>query len=666
MGQPPPGEAQAAPLIELVGVTRVFEEEGGERVQALDGVSLRIDAGEFVCVTGPSGSGKTTMMHIMGGLDRATSGECRIAGTDIAELDDDGLAALRRESFGFVFQSYNLLEALTARDNVELPATYVAGASNGRKRAHQLLQSFGLKERSGYSPAELSGGEQQRVAIARALMNGPSVILADEPTGALDTEQGGQVLALLEQLAERGRAVVLVSHDAAVANRARRRIELRDGRVVADSGPAPATDAVQPPRPPGRAGLPWLAAVRGGLASWRGGRLRAGLTVVSIALGIWLAGAVLSLVEGARRDVMSAVERMGANRLSVGGIDVVGNQVRFLPKTMADARAIAEEIPNVQTVIPAMRKPLDVQFEGEHMEDVDVRGTPLTEPRTADAVAWPLTSGVYLDQRDQDRGAQVAVIGPTVRKQLFAQGVDPVGQHIHVGGVPFEVKGVLATYPRNEKELRLVRVTDAGLKYFGMVVYVPFATGRDMLFGTENLWRLDVLVRDVSRLDETASEIKDLMFRRHGVEGYTVENDALRLAAYTKLSATQATIVSALSVVALLVGGLGVMSVTLTSVNQRRREIGIRRAMGARRRDILWQFLVETSVLTAVGGACGVLLVFAGGPLLSNLVSATVGFAPWFVPAALACAVATGMIFAVVPALRGARLDPVAALSPDR
>lgn len=664
MGQTSP-KVHAVPLIELVGVSRVFEQEGGERVRALDDVSVRISAGEFVCVTGPSGSGKTTLMHIIGGLDRATAGECRVAGVDVAELDDDGLAALRRESFGFVFQSYNLLESLTARDNVELPATYVARVPNRRKRAEQLLQTFDLEGRSGHSPAELSGGEQQRVAIARALMNGPSVILADEPTGALDTEQGGEVLALLEQLAGEGRAVIVVSHDRTVANRARRRIELRDGRIVADSGSAPATDAARQSRAPARAGMPWLSAVRGGLRSLRSGRLRAGLTVLSIALGIWLAGAVLSLVEGGRRDVMAAVERMGANRLSVGGIEIVGNQVRFLPKTMADARAIAEEIANVDTVLPKMRKSFDLQFEGERIEDVEVRGTPLTEPRTVDSVLWPLASGTYLDRRDQDTGAQVAVIGPTVREQLFAEGVDPVGRHIHVGGVPFEVKGVLATYPRNEKELRIVSVTDAGLKYFGMVVHVPFATGRDMLFGTDNLWLLEVLVRDVSRLDETAAEIKDLMFRRHGVEGYTVENDALRLAAYTKLSATQATIIAALSVVALLVGGLGVMSVTLTSVSQRRREIGIRRAIGARHRDILWQFLVETGVLTALGGALGVLLVFAGGSLLSDLVSATVAFAPWFVPAALVCAVATGMIFALVPARRGARLDPVAALASD-
>ena len=413
--------------------------------------------------------------------------------------------------------------------------------------------------------------------------------------------------------------------------------------------------------------MPWLSAVRGGLASLRGGRLRAALTVLSIALGIWLAGAVLSLVEGGRRDVMEAVERLGANRLSIGGYEIVGNKLQFLPKTPADARAIVEQIPNVDTVTFEMRQKFAVQFEGEHLENVDVVGTSLTEPRTRfDRMFWPLESGTYLDPRDHDSGVQVAVIGPTVREALYSDGVDPVGKHVHVGGVPFEVKGVLAPFPRGDKEIRLVSLSEEGRKLFGTVVHVPFATGRDLLFGTDDLNTLDVLVRDVTRMDETAAQIKDLMFRRHGVEGYAIESHALQLEAYSKLSATQATIVGALSAVALLVGGLGVMSVTLTSVSQRRREIGIRRAMGARRRDILWQFLIENSVLTALGGACGVLLVFAGGPLLSNLTSASVAFAPWFVPAAITCAVATGMIFALVPAQRGARLDPVTALSSDR
>ena len=241
MTQPPVDQRESAPIIELTGVGRVFGDEGGGEVRALDDVSLRIHPGEFVCVTGPSGSGKSTLMNIIGCLDRATQGHCRIAGTDVATLDDDGLAGLRRHVFGFVFQSYNLLDSLTALGNVELPATYTALAANRRqRRAREILATIGLGERHDHRPAELSGGEQQRVAIARALMNDAQVILADEPTGALDTAQSEEILALLEQLAERGHAVVVVSHDKTVAARAHRQIELADGRVLADADPGPA------------------------------------------------------------------------------------------------------------------------------------------------------------------------------------------------------------------------------------------------------------------------------------------------------------------------------------------------------------------------------------------------------------------------------------------
>ena len=195
-------EATATPLVELSGVGRVFEAEAGEQVRALDGISLAIHGGEFVCITGPSGSGKSTLLHIIGCLDRATEGDCRIAGTHVETLDDNGLAVLRRRAFGFVFQSYNLLESLSAAANVELPAAY-AGLRAGQRhdRSREILETLGLGERLDHRPAELSGGEQQRVAIARALMNGAKVILADEPTGAIDTEQGTELLDLLAALA---------------------------------------------------------------------------------------------------------------------------------------------------------------------------------------------------------------------------------------------------------------------------------------------------------------------------------------------------------------------------------------------------------------------------------------------------------------------------------
>lgn len=662
-----------APLLQLEGVSRTFVGEGVE-TDALVDINLTIGAGEFVCVTGASGSGKTTLMNIMGCLDRPSDGEYRVAGVDVTRLDDNGLANLRRETFGFVFQNYNLLESLTARGNVELPATYTGSSSTRRRdRAEELLQSFGMGERSDHMPGELSGGEQQRVAIARALMNGARVILADEPTGALDAEQSDQVLALLDQLAGRGHTVIVISHDQGVAARANRRVVLRDGRVVEDSGPRSVTDAAPEREETRRGGTPWLAAVRGGLNAMRSGRLRATLTVFSVALGIWSVVALMGLTEGARRDTLAAIERMGANRLTVSGVEGSGNMMRLLPRTLEDARAIAEQVANVRTVVPSMMKQMPVRAGTEHLARVLVRARADTEPRTFfQNLPWPIEQGTFLNQSDNEKAAMVAVVGPAVRDQLFTD-VDPVGQHIEINGLHFVVKGVLAPRPGYVGE-GVVLTTDPanappGLPFFfGTTepeVFIPFRTGAEVLFGTDELTGLDVLVEDVSRIEETVGDIQDFMFRRHGRGGYEVWNDAQRWAAHKKLKGTYAAIFASLAGAALLAGGFGIASVTLAAISQRRREIGIRMAVGARRRDISAQFLVETTVLTTIGGVCGVVLALVGTPLLSDLTERPVAFAPWFVPVALVCAMAAGWVFGIVPARRAARLDPAAALASD-
>ena len=229
--------SQTTPLIELKNIWKTYTTGGEVRVDALKGVSLAIYPGEFVAIMGASGSGKSTLMNILGCLDRSSDGEYFFAGQDVSKLDADALAYLRREAFGFVFQSYNLLATATAEENVEIPAIY-AGLSpdERRQRATQLLDSLGLGDRLTHRPSQLSGGQQQRVSIARALMNGGQIILADEPTGALDSKSGAEVMTLLEDLAAEGHTVILITHDASVAAHAKRVIEIKDGEIVRDSG----------------------------------------------------------------------------------------------------------------------------------------------------------------------------------------------------------------------------------------------------------------------------------------------------------------------------------------------------------------------------------------------------------------------------------------------
>jgi putative ABC transport system ATP-binding protein len=223
----------AVPVIEIRSASRVYD-MGGLTVPALLEADLRVDQGEFLAIVGPSGSGKSTLMNLIGCLDRPTSGEVRLVGRSVAELDDDGLAAMRSRFIGFIFQSYNLLPRTTALENVAAPLLYQGVSRRDRlERSRDMLERVGLGDRTGHQPTELSGGQQQRVAIARALVTNPPLILADEPTGNLDSHSGAEVMAILRSLHESGRTIVLITHDAEVASSARRQVHIRDGRLTA-------------------------------------------------------------------------------------------------------------------------------------------------------------------------------------------------------------------------------------------------------------------------------------------------------------------------------------------------------------------------------------------------------------------------------------------------
>jgi putative ABC transport system ATP-binding protein len=221
-------------MMQLSGIRRDYL-VGAETVHALDGVDLEVGAGEYVSIMGPSGSGKSTLLNVLGLLDRPTSGTYRLQGEDVSHLDDDALAANRQRHIGFIFQFFHLIPRLTALENVELPLVLTGAAPRARReRAAQILESVGLKTRSDHRPDQLSGGERQRVAIARAIVMQPSFLLADEPTGNLDSRSGGEIMRILEQLNREGIALLIVTHDPAIGSRAKRHLTLRDGKIVGD------------------------------------------------------------------------------------------------------------------------------------------------------------------------------------------------------------------------------------------------------------------------------------------------------------------------------------------------------------------------------------------------------------------------------------------------
>jgi macrolide transport system ATP-binding/permease protein len=337
----------------------------------LRGISLKLFAGEFVAIVGTSGSGKSTLMHILGCLDRPSSGRYLFEGEDVAGFDADALAWLRREAFGFVFQGYHLVPTESARENVEIPALYAGMPEAQRRvRATALLERLAMGARLDHRPHQLSGGQQQRVAIARALMNGGRIVLADEPTGALDSQSGAEVMKLLNELADAGHTVILITHDRNVAAQARRVIEIRDGQIVADSGGARPAISACPAAPAAPAARAASAASRrnarhapqaslaadlheAARAAWRvmwSNRFRTGLTLLGIVIGVASVIAMLAVGSGSQQQVMAQFETFGVRTMFVaareGSVRAPG-----APLTLADVETV-RGLANVEAVAP--------------------------------------------------------------------------------------------------------------------------------------------------------------------------------------------------------------------------------------------------------------------------------------------------------------------------
>jgi macrolide transport system ATP-binding/permease protein len=642
----------SAPLLRLHEVGRRYA-SGEAEVVALDSVTLDIAAGEFVAIMGQSGSGKSTLMNILGCLDRPTSGRYEVLGTEVATLDADALAALRRDAFGFVFQRYNLLSDASAAENVEIPAAYAGRSRHERHaRAVELLGRLGLGERASHRPSQLSGGQQQRVAIARALMNDAPVILADEPTGALDSQSGADVLALLSQLHREGRTVILITHDASVAAHAQRVIELRDGRVIddrrraGDDAPAATPRALGAARPGA-----WLAelgeAVKMAGRSMRSNLFRTALTLLGVVIGVAAVVAMLAIGDGSKRDVLDRIAAMGSNQLSIrpgapgvrGGGDVA-------TLTIADADEIAK-LPNVAFVSPerAMGQVLRV---GNRDYRSTVQGV---WPQFAPLRDWDTTHGSFITEADVRGYAPVIVLGQTVATNLFPDNPDPIGEFVLVRNVPFEVIGVLEA---------------KGASGWGGdqddVALVPLSTGTMRLFGQNFLGGITAKVSDGARIAETEAAINALLTERHRTIDFQVRNTASLQEAVTATSDTLTALLGSVAAISLVVGGIGVMNIMLVSVTERTREIGIRMATGARMRDILLQFNTEALVVCGMGGIIGVALglgIAAAAQAFGMPVAYSAG------PALLAfsCAFLTGVVFGYLPARKAARMDPVAALA---
>ena len=648
---------QPVPLIELEGIRKRYGgHDGAPAVEVLRGLTLSIGAGEFVAIVGASGSGKSTLMHLLGCLDRPSDGTYRFAGQDVASLNPDELAWLRREAFGFVFQGYHLIATESARENVEVPALYAGMPAAARHaRSAALLKRLGLGERLDHRPNQLSGGQQQRVSIARALMNGGRIILADEPTGALDSSSGAEVMALLGELADAGHTIILITHDRKVAAQARRVIEISDGEIVEDSGAIaiPATSTALPPLDMSRAahdtgaslGTELLDAAR---AAWRVlwiNRFRTGLTLLGIVIGVASVIVMLAIGLGTRQQVMAQLGAFGSNLLYMASR---GESSRIPGRSisLADLDAL-KDVPGISHVLPNVTGNKVIRH-GNLDVQTYVRGT---GPALPQIQTWPVAKGGFFTEEDEREMATVAVLGARLAEKLMPDVANPVGQSILIGNVPFQVIGVMSA-----------KGALTGEKDEDDVLLLPFSTAGIRVFGQREPTYTVMAVDDVKRVTEVEAAVDATMFERHRIRDYGISNAAASIAAEAKTQDNMTMMLSLIAAVSLVVGGIGVMNVMLMTVRERTREIGIRMATGARRRDILRQFLTEAVLVSVVGGVAGIVVgVTVAGLLL--VWDVPVIFSLSAIAGAFACAVVTGLVFGFMPARKASGLDPVVALA---
>lgn len=645
-----------AALLELSGISRSYQ-SGDQTVAVLKNVSLSIEAGEMVAIMGASGSGKSTLMNILGCLDKPSAGVYRVAGQDVATLDSDALARLRREHFGFIFQRYHLLPHLSAAHNVEVPAVYAGlGKAARRERAVALLQRLGLSERVGYRPSQLSGGQQQRVSIARALMNGGQVILADEPTGALDSHSGEEVMTILKQLREQGHTVIIVTHDPAVAQQAERIIEIRDGEIIADSRPDGQSNPNAKPLEMVTPAPTWQQTIgrfREALVmAWRAmaaSKMRTALTMLGIIIGIASVVSILVIGDAAKQMVLADIKSIGTNTVDIyPGKDFGDDDPTFRQALKYDDLAALREQPYVSALSPSIASSMRLRL-GNVDVAANVNGV---SEQFFRVYGMTFTEGVGIDQLQVQSQSQTVVIDANTQRRLFPNQKEVVGRVILVGNMPATVVGVA-------KEKQSMFGSSKTLN-----VWVPYSTMANRLMGNAYFDSITVRIRDGYNSQEAEQQLTRLLTLLHGKKDvFTYNMDSLVQTA-EKTTRTLQLFLTLVAVISLVVGGIGVMNIMLVSVTERTREIGIRMAVGARSGDVLQQFLIEAVLVCLVGGALGITLSFAIGLLVQLVLPGwQISFPPAALLSAFVCSTAIGVVFGYLPARSAARLNPIDALA---
>jgi len=639
---------------------------GDLSLQALAGVSLEIEAGSFIAIMGPSGSGKSTLMNLLGLLDSPTSGHYTLDGQEISQLSEDDLARLRRKTIGFVFQQFHLLPRTSAQENVSLPQIYFSKRVDNEKSS-RLLEMVGLGNRKDHKPNELSGGQQQRVAIARALVNSPKIVLADEPTGNLDSKSEKEIMSLLCQLNEKGMTVILVTHEEEIAKYAKRIIRMRDGKILSDDA---VQDRIRPEHSqslsfqeeistktlkPSLQILDFVVHLKEGIKALVANKIRTFLSMLGILIGVAAVIAMLALGRGAQKSIETQLASLGSNLLTLrtgsyrsGGVFLGTGAVAKL--TPEDSEVIKKSIPSVKATAPEITGKGQVVYRDKNWS-TQVLGT--TENYATMRASVPVI-GRFFDDAENRKRVRVAIIGMTVATELFGDS-DPIGEYIKINKVPFQVIGILPEKGNN------------GWRDQDDIIMIPLFTAMYRLLGKSYVDQINIEINQLSEMAAAEEMIKSLIEKRHRIppsqtDAFQIRNMQDIQSALSESSRTMGWLLASIAAISLLVGGIGIMNIMLVSVTERTKEIGLRKALGAKRTDILIQFLVEAMVVSLLGGGIGILLGCGITLTLSLLANWTTSISVFSILLATVFSALTGIFFGLWPARKAASLDPIVAL----
>lgn len=646
-------------LIEVHNIKKSYQ-LGDQVFHALDGITLTINQGDFVAIMGPSGSGKSTLAHILGLLDNPSKGSYKLNGQETSHLSEDVVADIRREKIGFIFQQFNLLPRTSAKDNVLIPAFY-SKRKNGESVALELLGKVGLQDRVDHHPNQLSGGQQQRVAIARSLINGPKIILADEPTGNLDSTSESEILNLLQELNRQGITILMVTHEEEVATLASRLIRLRDGKIESDERLRPITSTFVDDS---NEKFDHVYIIKELLEHFYQGikilwsnKVRTFLSILGILIGVAAVVSMMAIGRGAQDEIQEQLSRLGTNLLvlrtgsrrgSSGVMQEIGGTARLTP---SDAVFLQQAIPSISRISPSVRSFSQIVYENKNW-NTSVEGVWPDYEFMRNAT--PIIGRFFTSEEDQSR-QRVAVIGDTVYRELFGE-EDPIGQMIKINRVNFQVIGVLGN--RGE----------GGWRDPGDNIFIPLNTAMRRLFGEEYVDRIEIEVSDFSLMEEVSQVIPEMLVARKRIPdafsdgAYRIRNLAEIQEAATESNRTMSFLLASIAGISLLVGGIGIMNIMLVSVTERTKEVGLRKAIGAKRKDILFQFLVESVLVSLSGGVIGVVVGCLSAVGISYFWGWTTSISMNSIILAFSFSVIIGIVFGIYPAQKAAKLQPIKAL----